>query len=356
VANELNESSEANPNQAAEQVVSDFFKEHDREEAASRETGPSAPVYGEVQQQADELEQDGQVDPRTADGTPEAAPTPATEQKPTPEASKEAPELDDDLRSIAKEFGWADAKIDRLVKADPELARETFETFAATLAEQARQFLPGGPGSPAPRQPIQSASVPPSTPQPPALPPELSDDALKAFAEENGEQAAKLIKLIRDNYVVKQDALEERLVRAEQAAQVQELKAVAAEASTVIAGLSGKHPKLYGEGDNVNVLTVEQYNRRVELTMLADQIRLAAGTQGRSMTVTQALTNAHYVLSRDSVKSEARQEVAAAVQRRSKQAVAKPTARVNPEGRGQKRTNAGAAEAYSRRLAELGIE
>jgi hypothetical protein len=347
-----NEKSDA----AAMSAVEAFFDEG-RDKEAAAELVSEAPVYTEAQQQADELEQEGLADPTAPDGEVSASETPSdtVNQSGSDAAVKKDDGFDPDLRAVAKDFGWSDEKIDRLVAADPELARETFESFAVALAEQSRQYLASVPGNnqPAPAQNV-AATVPPAPTS--VLPPELSDEALKRFAEENGEHAANLLKVVRDQFLVKQLVLEERLMRAEQAARAQELQTVAAEANTVIRDLASKHPTLYGNADNVNALTVEQYNRRQELASLADQIRAGALAQGRSMSVSQALNHAHYILARDAVKAEARKEVVQAVQKRAKQTTARPTARVNPEARGVKRSEATAMEAYSRRLAELGID
>jgi hypothetical protein len=354
IESEVTDSSDS----AAIEAVESFFSTREVDDGESEKS--LALNSRDSQDQQDELEQSGIVDPMEQDGIPATKESPKRPDKQAePEAEQNSTEnevaVDPDLREIVKHFGWTDEKIDRLVKADPELARETFETLAATVAEQSRITPPLNPDAQkafALRPNVDTA--PPSSAKP-TFPPELSDDALKVFAEENGEQSAAMLRVIRDQYISRQSELELRLDRAEAAASAQEMKSVAAEATSTIAALSSKHPTVYGEGNDTNSLTVQQFNRRNELAQIADQIRSGAFAQGRQMTVSQALTQAHYIVSRDSVKAEARKDIAASVKKRADTTISRPNARVNPAARGQTRNDATAVEAYSRRLAELGV-
>lgn len=347
-----------NTDQAALDAVSNFWANEGRSEAAESEVpgeAGTAPVYTEAQQQEDELIEEGLVDPTTADGEPAPAPVAKTETTPKTEVAatgSETPVIDDDLRTIAKEqFGWTDEKIDRLAKADPELARETLETFAASYAAQTRQILTASPAvSAADVNQVKPAPV--AKPAAPAIPDAISDAALAKFAETNGQEAADAIKAIRDYFAGELAKRDEVLGKYETAQQQAELRTIATEAKATFDELSTKHPALYGKNDES--LTVVQQGRRNELAQLADQLRAGAAAQGRQMTVRQAITNAHYILSRGAVAQEARQAVVSKVVQRSKQIVNKPTARVNPNGAGQVKSDAAAMEAYAAKLAELG--
>lgn len=345
---------EANPDQAALDAVSAFFDKDDNASAANEEVPLQAgSLYPEQQQQDDELEEEGLL----AEGEDTVAATKADKTVTTPAkvVASETATLDADLKSIAKEFGWTDAKIDRLFKADPELARETFEQLAANLADQSRSFLPPTPATHAAVQKQAGTAQQQATQQASLIPPELSDEALKKYADANGQEQADMLKLMRDKLFAPMGELQRRLEVAEQAAQAQELKAVATEATSVIDELATKHPSIYGKGNDLNKLTVQEYNRRHELTSLADQIRIGAASQGRQLSVKQAITHAHYIMSKDAVQSESRQAVVAAVQKRAKGVVQRPTNRVNPANGPAKRTDASAAEAYSKRMVELGL-
>lgn len=364
----------AGPDDAAINAVSDFWASNPELESAAAQEVPDAPIGAAprenralAQEYADqqlELEQEGLLEPGDADGIPsDEKPAPkdekpqATGQPVTPPKGEEKPVesgLDPVLRSIAEDSGWKPEQIDRLYAADPELAEQTFSQLADSFVNLSRQFLAPAPGTtPAAPTNTQPAQVPAQSPS--QLPAEISDDALKAFAAENGEQAANLLKTIRDHFSARTGALEQRVQKAEQVTKSAEDKVIAQEASATVADLSTKFPTLYGKGDNHRLWTVEQYEKRVELATLADQIRSGAINQGRTISVKDAIKRAHYIVSRDSVKTEARTELAATIKQRSRNATARPTQRTNPRSAGQSRSNDAAINAAAEKMAEIGF-
>lgn len=340
--------SDTNEDAAAMKAVEDFYSGQDDVGSEDAETVGDAPVYTEAQQQADELAEEGLEGEESTEKS-----EPNEESKPVdveaqPETAK-APVIDEDLRAIAKESGWSDADVDSLAKLNPELAQRTLMSLAAAYAEQSRQFIPPVPGSSQPAPVVDDKAA--TTAAQPQL---ISDDMLKKFAEENGDDAANMVRAIRDHFSAEVAKLNDEIGGMRTANTAREYEAVAREANEAISGIVSKHPALYGDGDATK-MTVAQQKRRDELLVTADQIRAGAAAQGRTMTVTKALQHAHYIMSRDSVAAEARKGIADAVRRRAATAVAKPTQRGTAVKPGV-RSDAAAMEAVSRWQAENGVE
>lgn len=354
---------------AALAAVDSFWKEDGREEAAAKEVPDSRPsrnaaLEREYKDQQDEITESGGNDPNNPDGSlseEKLAEKQANTKQKLAVASKAdaAGEtgLDPILRSIAEEAGWTQAKIDRFYAADPELATETFEGMADSYAKLSRQYLEQIPAAnanaaaTAKSTPAQSPAVIPST----SLPAEITDEGLKRFAETEGDAAANTLKAIRDHFAAKESALSQRVERFEQSQKESESRAVAAEATPVLAELRGKFPKLYGKGDNPQTWTVSEYNKNVEVATMADQIRSGALAQGRPLSVSDAIRRAHYIVSRDSVKTEAREEIAGKVRQRAKNATAKPSHRGNPAAPGNSKGDEAAVAAAAEVMAQIGF-
>jgi hypothetical protein len=79
------------------------------------------------------------------------------------EQAKPATDIDPTLRYFAEqELGWAKDKIDRLVKADPEIAAETIQKIADTYTNLSRQYATGSQVAPGTQMqtPAQSEDAP----------------------------------------------------------------------------------------------------------------------------------------------------------------------------------------------------
>jgi hypothetical protein len=321
-----------------------------------------ATLRQDQQDQEDADEQDGTVDPAEADGIP--APKQNTTRKTTPTGTgpgSPAPAatetgLDPVLRSIAEESGWTPEDIDELYEANPDVAVRQFERLAENYANLSRQFLSAPAPVAAAPQVQQPAQVQQQTNQSVSqLPAGLTDEALERFAVKNGDEAADLIKVIRDHFVARDQLHEQRYQKFEQTANAAETRVVAQEASSTIGDLQKKFPTLYGTSSDPKALTVAQYQKQTELASLADQIRSGALNQGRTLSVKDALTRAHYIISRDSVKAEARQELRQRITDRARRVTQRPTQRNNPAAAGQTRSDDAAIEAASQKMAELGM-
>lgn len=365
--NEMNQGSD----DAAIAAAAGFWSEGDREAAAASEVPDSHPsnaaaLANEYADQRASLEQDGSLEPGEADGIPaekeqskKAPITGKSIQSKTPAENTEQAEsgLDPVLRSIANDAGWSDAKIDRLFKADPELAIDTFNQLADQYANLSRQYL-----NVAPVQQTAAAfqSQPAQLQQPvkgnaSELPAALTDEGLKNFAQVNGQETADLVKAIRDHFVARDAAKEDRISKFEAQIKEADARVVATEANTTIDGLRKQFPKLYGASSDPSTLTMGQYQKTVELATLADQIRAGAKAQGRNLSVADAIKRAHYIVSRDSVKAEAREEIVSQITKRSARATAKPTQRNNPAAPGNTRSDEAAVAAAAEKMAEIGM-
>lgn len=360
-------------------AAAEAFWDGDKDQAASSEVPESEPAVSSGQsaaykaaaanEQADQrmsLEQDGSLDPAEADGIPKPQSnkndkTPVGKSPVTPKGNETPAEetgLDPILRDIAKEaFGWTDERIDKLYSLDPELATETLTGLASNYADLSRQFL----AAPAP-QAAATIEPPAQVPAQQAtqlaaakLPDFLSDAELAKLVETEGEKSVNLIKGLRDHFSAKNSALEDRVTKAEQKYAAAETNAIAQEAGSTVTSLTEKYPKLYGAGDDMRVLTVDQYQKRVELASKADQIRSGALARGQVMSVKDAINAAHRIVAFTSLKTEARTELQKQIKTRSKQVTVRPTQRNNPKAVGHGRSDEAATEAAAQKMAEIGM-
>jgi hypothetical protein len=299
-------------------------------------------------EQAEELDEEGKTGPNNPEGLEEAGDedpnvtateteekVPAAEQTETPPASES---LDPFLRYAAQQAGMKDDRIDKLFAADPELANETFQTLADAQLNLSRQLA---------ASPAQQATPPVAQQQAPAS--KLDDlyADLKTFAEENGDAIVeRLLKPLKDEVI-------EPVRRMQAALEVSQQNAVRAEAQSTLADLSTKFKDVYGEDGKANPI---QQQTRQNLANLADQIRAGAKLQGKEMSVKDALTRAHSIVTADRRDQAVRNQVKEQVQKRSKQITARPTARQTVSQSSGKRTEQTASDAYERRAAELGLE
>lgn len=365
--------------QAAMAAVESFF-DADTEAAADNEV-PAEPVSQgmteayknaaarEQQDQQDELEQSGDSDPTQPNGIPaekqeiKKADKAQIGKPPVASNGSETPDgeagIDPILRDIAKEAGWTDERIDKMFALDPAMATEILTDVAGQYADLSRQYLELNPAS---SQAASSSAPPAQVPVPQTsqvsgkLPDALSDTALAKLAETEGEASVNLVKAIRDHFVGQQSALEQRVQAAEQRFSAAETQAVAQEASTAVASLREKFPKLYGSSDDPKLMTVQEYNTYVNLVTTADQIRSGAIARGQNMSVKDALLRSHRIVGHESLKTQARTELQGKIVTRSRQAIAKPTQRNNPKAPGTgSRSTETAVEATAQKMAEIGF-
>lgn len=307
------------------------------------------------QEQADELDEEGLTTVNDPEGHGEnkdektevegEAVEPVVE-----ETTEELPTLDPNLRFVATEFGWTDDKINKLLKVDPELAQETFSRMADAYTNLSRSMLnPNGPQvAPGTHQNAAPAAQPQATVNP--LDALFSADSLKQFAESNGQE---MVDKFLKPFAEERQAMQKSMNTLQAYVEVQERRAVASEATTVVSKLSEKFGDLYGK-DSLQLSEAQQTARR-NLGGIADQIRAGAKQQGRELTVTEALNRAHLIVSADHSRQAVRKDITEQVQKRNKQITAKPSQRRNPVSVNAKSDDQ-ATDAYLRKAAELGIE
>lgn len=284
---------------------------------------------------------DEEVETQTASKQADQPETAAEQSSETP-SSETAPDIDPNLRYFAEtELGWSTEKIDRLVKADPELAAETIQTLASQSSDLSRQLL----------NPVTQQLAGSQTGQSPAQgmtpTPELDKfyANLTAFAEANGEDVAGFAKALNSELIEPV-----RKLLASNEAREQEL--LKTETLETFNGLKDKFADVYGKDDKS--LTVVQNNARMLLGQVADQLRAGAKAAGKPITAKQAIAKAHLLVSADYRDSIVRKEIKEQVQKRAKQITAKPTQRKNPVVASSRSVEA-ASEALGKKAAELGI-
>jgi hypothetical protein len=305
-----------------------------------------------TQEERDELEQEGLVTPdgnaAESEHTEQAESSDSAEgtgeQKPADAGAAEAPKLDPYLRYVAQESGYTPEQIERLVKADPELAVQTFQLVADQYANLSRQYAsPGSQVAPGtqgqPQQPAQPTAAP--TPQFDQFMAKLSD-----FAEANGQDMAEFARIVNDELATPFKAMAAQLAARDQAMLRQE-------ATTAFEGVRKQFADFYGAENGT--LSPGQQSARQNLAALADQIRAGAERQGRVVSVAEAIKRAHAVVTADLRQTTARRELAQQVQRRAKGITAKPTQRRNPAQAGV-RSEAAAARAYEQAALQMGVE
>lgn len=338
------------------QAITDKFNEiFSNEDVASNpiEAEPAKPQFPTKASQAkakreqtDELKQEGLED---EDGLEPEAVEPdadaATDEDAPVEEEVQADPLDPNLRFAAEQFGWTAEAIDKLYAADPEMATATFTNLLGAFQNLSRQMNGGGnpAGQPASQLPNPAAQLQQQAQQSKFL---SMISNLKEFSEVNGEPMGELLKALHEEVYQPLKQIQADYAVAKQ-------QAVAAEAMTVTDNLAGKFKDFYGQGERLTL--VQQQNRSL-LYQYADRQRAGASQQGREMSVKDALNQAHLILTADRRVAEGRQQVRSQVQKRSKSITARPTQRVNPRGAGTSKGESQAAEAYSRRAQELGIE
>lgn len=277
---------------------------------------------------ADEATEEAPAEKPEGEGSQaeEQQPKPEAKQPIKPAAGKEAAKpatLDPSLIQAAKRNKWTDEQIDRLVKADPELAKQTFGNLHGAyndLSQQYARLAAAGQQRPQQQQqPGAQQQQPPAQQQTPA-----GLDALYAkleeFAKNNGSELVdQLIKPLYAEVI--------QPFRQMQAAYAtQQRAAMASEINNVFKGFGDHWKDTYGEAGKLNA---QQNEARFTVARMADQIRSGANLQGIEMPVGEALDRAHALFTADRQQQAARQEIAGQVQRRSKAISARPTQRRN---------------------------
>lgn len=267
------------------------------------------------------------------------------EEKPVVADAAAPSPLSPQLRYTAQTIlGWDDKKIDRLVKADPELAAETITELAESQANLSRQLLhPASQVAPGTQPVVQT----PAQPEAPLSNLDKFHANLSEFAEANGEELTEYVKALKAEVI---DPV--RAMFAQIEVQKQELSKT--EARQTFTTLSDNFSDLYGKAGEA--LTPLQQKAKADLGEVADMIRAGSKLKGHEISVKDALNRAHLLVSHEYQQQAMRKSIKEQVQTRSKTLQAKPTNRVNPGVVTSGKSRASAEDALAKKAAELGIE
>jgi hypothetical protein len=201
------------------------------------------------------------------------------------------------------------------------------------------------PQAQAPQQAqTQAQAQPPETP----LDALFSEDALRDFAENNGQDIVD--RFLRPLY---REVIQPfRQMQSWYQAQMQE--ALGREIELTFRELGQSFPDLYGkDGTPVNA---EQREVRFQVAQLADQIRAGAALHGIYLSAGEALERAHHLLYADRLAEQERKRLTSQIKSRASRQTVRPTQRQGAGQPGKAKSWEAAAEAYARRAAELGID
>lgn len=310
-------------------------------------------------------EQDDTADEDDAEGEANASrTTPPSQDK---RAGKDAATatLDPALRHAARRAGWEDGEIDAFIESAPDQAEATFHRLKRSYDDLTTRYAALGaqnPGQAAQpdsgaQQPQAPASQTP--PSPPATAQQTNDlleqlyspEDLRALRQEFDTKT--LQRLVSPLLAHRSSQLDPRVQ-----AVINDYEARAAwSTQQEISGfwtktVPSEYQEIYGSKD----ATQQQYDLRLEVARLADQIRTGAAIHGEDMSVSDALEMAMHMHATPHLGAIERRKLTQQVSRRSSQRTARPTQRSGrPDSTPAKGEDA-AMDAYRQRAAELGID
>ncbi len=277
-------------------------------------------------QQADETEST----PESTDQADDEESTPAgkVEDAAKDEDGDKEVTLPDAYRRAAVHQGWSDDEVKEFFEATPELAlkalgkiHESTNKLSADFASLGRATLrPADKVNAADSQTVGEANT-------------VNDVDLTALETEYG----------KDSSVVKfAEAMQAKVIAATKVQPVaEERRQVPQQDAAITAMVDGfftdptlkPYVDFYGQGKDVNGLTVGQNNNRWDVLNMADNIIIGAGAQGRSITANEAMEMAHLLVSAPAQKQALRIELKAKVVKRAMGVSLKPakTKSVEPE-------------------------
>lgn len=291
------------------------------------------------------------------------------------------------LIDAARRRGWSEDRIQRLVKADPDLALDTFEQLHEDANELSRRYAEMGRmmSGQAGNTPPQGQGQPPAQPyagqqpplqgqqqfQPPAYQspqPGPNGQQQQGGFQQNGllptfqfaEEVTKDLdedfrKGVLDNVASHlnqiNDVINNVVVQHQNWIQERQNEVLYQQVDQFFEGQKG-YEKLYGAGKDHASLSAEERQARMQVVQEADAIRAGAAYQGRQLTVQEALSMAHNLVSASYTKEAARREVQGQIRKRDGQITVRPTHRSGPPVN-SKDPLAKATATASRKLREL---
>lgn len=276
----------------------------------------------------DQAEEDGDDD----DSTPEDKEADEKEDK-DKSGSEEEVSLNDAYYRAAIHQGWTPEEIKEFFEASPELAIKTLAKNHAATNKISSEFAAIGRVKPSKEQ---------QKVEPKADDKKVDDSDLTALKTQYGDDSAvvKMFEKMQANIAA-------ATVKPEPEPQQQE------EIDPIILGRIEKfwidpamkpYAEFYGEGKDEAKLTIGQSDNRYKVLETADSIVLGHQTQGRKITLEQALESAHLLVSEPVRESAIRKELTTKIRKRAKSVSLKPS------------KSKKAAESKDKKLDEKGLE
>lgn len=298
---------------------------------------------------APKLEKPVEKEVETPEAEEKVEEAPKAEPKKVEEAaaSADAPTLPDAYRRTAKGYEWTDAEIDRLWKADPEMAMRTFTKLHESRTKQIGEWADLG------RKARQTVPVAKTEMPAPAAAVDLKPVDIKALIEKYGND--DLIAALAGPVNAQIEALRPILEQAKVAQQIAARQQGEVLGKLVQDFFTGKPMEQFKEsyGGDWASLTADQTKARNNVLEMADALVAGAKQQGRNLTVNEALQMAHDTVSKDRIEQLVRDGIKKSVVQRGKGLTLKPsnTGRVSADAPAKNRRE---AEEHARtRLAEV---
>ncbi len=233
------------------------------------------------------------------------------------EEGKEEVTLNDAYYRAAVHQGWEPEDIKEFFEANPELAVKTFAKIHESTNKLSSEFARLGRVQPNKEQESKTATE--------ANKAKAGDDSdLAALKEQYGDDSA--VAKMFQNMQTKLDAI----TKSEPEPQQQEQE----EIDPIILGRIEKfwidpamkpYAEFYGEGKDEAKLTIGQSDNRYKVLETADSIVLGCQSQGRKITLEQAMESAHLLVSESVREGAIRKELTTKIKKRAKGVTLKPS-------------------------------
>jgi len=265
------------------------------------------------------------------------------DSKNKPDSDEEEVTLNDAYYRAAISQEWTPDEIKDFFEADPELAIKTFAKIHASTNKISSEFARLGRVQPAKRQEAKTAI-----------------EANKAKADDGIDLAALKEQYGEDSAVVKAFTVMQTKLDTAREAMPDKQEQQQEEIDPIILGRIEKfwvdpamkpYAEFYGEGKDEAKLTIGQSDNRYKVLETADSIVLGCQTQGRKITLEQALESAHLLVSESVRESAIRKELTTKIKKRAKGVSLKPSkSKKAPEPKDKKLDEKGLIDVTAIRL------
>jgi len=265
------------------------------------------------------------------------------DSKNKPDSDEEEVTLNDAYYRAAISQEWTPDEIKDFFEADPELAIKTFAKIHASTNKISSEFARLGRVQPAKSQEAKTAI-----------------EANKAKADDGIDLAALKEQYGEDSAVVKAFTVMQTKLDTAREAMPDKQEQQQEEIDPIILGRIEKfwvdpamkpYAEFYGEGKDEAKLTIGQSDNRYKVLETADSIVLGCQTQGRKITLEQALESAHLLVSESVRESAIRKELTTKIKKRAKGVSLKPSkSKKAPEPKDKKLDEKGLIDVTAIRL------